>query len=499
MPEGKRLYFSQLLLLFLLLPVLIDVPPVGEARAVGIAHASNIISEQWMELRMHGSKIGFTYRKMEKTSSGYRLTAKTVMKVKADGKEREISSSHTYLLDEKQKPSGFTFIQKMDNHQQYFEGKIDKGMAEITVRSGGNTSKRKVPFPETVEFAETASYKLGKQKLEPGMEFEIDIFMEPLLVTEKMKIKIGKKTSIKHRGKSIEVFKVTAAFPSYETVSYITPEGKTLREESPIGFTAVDTDKADAVSFSEGVMPFTQLLTFSLIPVTTSLEDAGGISKLILEMDGLPRKDLIPSDSRQKQKTVSEKTGFHARIEVVREEAEIFINASAGLPVEGMEKFLEPTIEAQSDDQAIASRAEIIIGDEKNIYKAAQLINGWVYKNIRKSFIDTFSAVETLRSMEGECQSHTNLFAALAKSVGIPVKTVSGIVYSGGYNGFLYHAWPEIYVGDGVWVAMDPTLGQVTVDATHIKLVEGDLSKQMQIFEFIGKVGIEIISVERNG
>ena len=448
---------------------------------------------------MKDMKIGFTYQKMERTSSGYRMIVKTVMKVKSEGKDREVASNHTYLLDKNHKPSGFTFMKKMDNHGQYFDGTISNGIANITIRSGENISKRNVPFPETSEFIETASYIIGKKMLQPGMEFDFDVFMESQLATQKMKVKVVEKTSINHRGKKVAVFKVAVTLASYETFSFISPDGRTLREESPIGFTAIETDKADAISFKEGVMPFTQMLTFSLIPVTTQLKDADRISKLTLEMNGLSKEGLIPSDSRQKQETVRDKSGFRTRIKTTKEVPKSFVNSSARLPVKGMESFLKPTIDAQSDDPSIIATARKIIGDEKNGYKAGQLINDWVFKNIRKSFIDTFSAVETLSSMEGECQSHTILFAALAKSVGLPVKTVSGIVYSERYKGFLYHAWPEIYIGNGLWVAMDPTLGQETVDVTHIKLVEGDISEQMKIFEFIGKVGIEIISFERDG
>ncbi len=44
---------------------------------------------------------------------------------------------------------------------------------------------------------------------------------------------------------------------------------------------------------------------------------------------------------------------------------------------------------------------------------------------------------------------------------------------------------------------MDPTFGQEIADATHIKLADGELSMQLQLFEFIGKIGLEPIAMER--
>ena len=40
---------------------------------------------------------------------------------------------------------------------------------------------------------------------------------------------------------------------------------------------------------------------------------------------------------------------------------------------------------------------------------------------------------------------------------------------------------------------MDPTFGQVPADATHIKLVEGDLDRQVEILGVIGKLKLELI------
>jgi transglutaminase-like putative cysteine protease len=59
--------------------------------------------------------------------------------------------------------------------------------------------------------------------------------------------------------------------------------------------------------------------------------------------------------------------------------------------------------------------------------------------------------------------------AAMTRAVGIPSKLVSGLVYFEG--GFAYHMWVEVWTGDG-WYALDPTIGDGSVDATHIKLAE---------------------------
>ena len=46
-------------------------------------------------------------------------------------------------------------------------------------------------------------------------------------------------------------------------------------------------------------------------------------------------------------------------------------------------------------------------------------------------------------------------------------------------------------------MAVDPTFGQVTADATHIKLLEGEtLADLVPIMDVVGKVKIRVLSVE---
>ena len=104
------------------------------------------------------------------------------------------------------------------------------------------------------------------------------------------------------------------------------------------------------------------------------------------------------------------------------------------------------------------------------------LICKWVYdkiwnKNLKVGF---GTAKQTLASLEGDCTEHTVLFIALARAVGIPSRICAGLVYQ--RDAFYYHFWPEVYVGK--WVSMEPTLGQIQADATHIQLAGGKLESE---------------------
>lgn len=473
-------------------------PPAALAQPEG----GELISEQWMEIRMHGDKIGFSYQKTERTAAGYRMTSKSVIKLQVADITQDISISQTYFFDRQMKPKRFSYIQKMLNHRQHFEGIVTGDKLKMTITSAGTVTKRTLPFDEDMQFADAVDFILNKNKLEEGKTYRFKVFMEPLLATEEIEVKVGKKVDFEHNGKMIKVWRVVTSFKSFTVVSFVAEDGRVLKEVSPLGFESVAVPEAQAISFPEGIVPFTNLLTFSLIPTDSPITEQEKIRTLNLRISGLSDGALIPADGRQEVTGIVKKTGggtdsYTASVKTTRMDENSIRKAGRPAPAKGMVDYLKPTFEAQSDDPLIRERAMAIVKGIGDVYQSAVAINRWVYKNVEKKFVDTFSAVATLKSLEGECQSHTNLFAALAKSVGIPTRTASGIVYSKQFNGFLYHAWPEIYAG-GKWIAMDPTLGQAIADATHIKLIDGELSKQLQLFEFIGKIGVEVISAEYN-
>jgi len=458
-----------------------------------------VITEQWMEIRMQGGKIGFSYRKTARTPSGYRMTSKSVIKLTIGDITQDISLSQTYFFDPDMKPKRFTYMQKMLGHRQLFEGEVKGDKIKMTITSAGHVTERTLPFDSDMQFSDAVDFILGKSDIKEGKVYRFKVFMEPLLATEEIEITVGRKTDFDYNGKKEKAWRLTTKFKNFTVTSFVAEDGRLLKEVSPLGFESLAVDEAEAVSFSEGVVPFTNLLAFSLIPTDSPIENQERIGSMKLLISGLAGKRLIPSDERQKVTGVEKKTGgknpsYAASIDTIKIERKSISKIQRPAPAAGMADYLRSSFEAQSDDPLIRKTAKEIVGDEPDVYQSAVKINRWVYKNVEKKFVDTFSAVATLKSLEGECQAHTNLFAAMAKSVGIPTRTVSGIVYSRQFGGFLYHAWPEIYAGK--WIAMDPTFGQDIVDATHIKLIEGELSKQLQLFEYIGKIGVEVVSVE---
>jgi transglutaminase-like putative cysteine protease len=102
-----------------------------------------------------------------------------------------------------------------------------------------------------------------------------------------------------------------------------------------------------------------------------------------------------------------------------------------------------------------------------------------------------------LRTKVGDCNEHTALFVAMARSIGIPSRIAVGLAFVRG--AFYYHAWPEVYIdeggGRGLWLPVDPTFNQFPADATHLRLARGGLDRQASIVPLIGRLKIAILDV----
>jgi transglutaminase-like putative cysteine protease len=150
----------------------------------------------------------------------------------------------------------------------------------------------------------------------------------------------------------------------------------------------------------------------------------------------------------------------------------------------------EPLI--QSNNPQIVKLAQRIRAGERDPEIVARRINQWVHDSISDRV--TFgvpSALQVLASRTGDCNEHTQLFVALARSVGIPSRVAAGLAYVDGK--FYYHAWPEILLRD--WVPVDPTFGQFPADAAHLRFVIGGIARQTELLRLMGTLKIDVISV----
>jgi len=91
--------------------------------------------------------------------------------------------------------------------------------------------------------------------------------------------------------------------------------------------------------------------------------------------------------------------------------------------------------------------------------------------------------------MEADCSEFSQLYVAMARSVGLPARIVSGLAYGG--STFGGHAWVEVWVGQ--WIELDPTWGTDFVDATHMRNASGALLT----YAALNLIDLEVLETRR--
>jgi len=124
----------------------------------------------------------------------------------------------------------------------------------------------------------------------------------------------------------------------------------------------------------------------------------------------------------------------------------------------------------------IEKRANEIIGTEDDLYNAVFKLAEWTHTNVEYN-LDTLTAEVVqpsswvLKNKEGVCDEITNLFISLLRSVNIPARFVSGMVYSNTNYEWGAHGWAEVYFPGNGWVPFDVTFGEYGwLDPSHVKL-----------------------------
>src|SRR5205823_1197082 len=84
------------------------------------------------------------------------------------------------------------------------------------------------------------------------------------------------------------------------------------------------------------------------------------------------------------------------------------------------------------DTVRIAAQARRIIERERAPAKVAELLTHWVHKSLQRTGPAAGivpSAVRVLENPRGDCNEAATLFVALARSAGLPARTVAGLIF----------------------------------------------------------------------
>jgi hypothetical protein len=451
----------------------------GYARAGGAAGQLRP-REEWMGMYWGEDKVGYTVSKIKRAREGYQLDERAVMDLTVMGTAQRVDTEITSLVDNAFTLRSFSYRMHSNLFSFAAEGKVSGSRLQLELTTGAGTKRVDIELTDVPCLASALKPLVLAEGLTAGKQLRYRVFDPATMASAPVDIAVEGREQLEIRGSSIACYRLRSTFKGITVRSWIDQEGNTMREESPLGLLLVRESKADALTgnWRGSTRDF---ITASAISVDNAIAEVSP-SYLKVRLENCDPEGFDLSSERQ---VLQGNT-----LEINREELSDLPGCTIPVGGKEMQEFLGATPFMQSDDPVLRRQAFDIIADERDALRAARLIQQWVYRTIeKKPTLSIPSALDVLKLKVGDCNEHTALFVALCRAAGIPGRFCAGLVYNQG--SFYYHAWAEVFAGR--WVSVDPTLDQLPADATHIRLVEGELDRQLEIVRLIGVLKVEVI------
>ncbi len=282
------------------------------------------------------------------------------------------------------------------------------------------------------------------------------------------------------------IFSIARAFHSqnfYATATRGGVEGKSsvaMDREGRYSF-------ADFASLTKG----SNLTLAALEPSGAPITDQNRLSSLVLRVRAKSAGPIenVKDDIKTTNQTVEERSAQELILTVAARRAGT--EKAVALPVKDPQfaSDLKATAEFPADDENVKKQASEIAGQDRDAWSVARKLADWTHQNLEWKKVDSADAAQTLATREADCSEFSALFIAMARSLGLPARMVSGLAYSG--DSFGGHAWVEVWVGR--WIELDPTWGTHFVDATHIR----DASSALVTSAALNLIDLEVIETRR--
>lgn len=440
----------------------------------------------WKELFLNDRKIGYAVNFIRPETGGYFIQEEMFLKLNLMGMASGVYTMTQCRVDERFRLRSFNF--RMASGTVEFNAKGEVKEDRLVIETGGEEGARvhSLRIDEPPLMGAGLAYFFLNRPIQTGDTFVFPLFDPSTISRRDIEIRVAGRETIRIRGIPYESYRLEADVLGSRLTFWLDEEGNTLKESGFMGLTAIRSSSAVA---PEGIVGSGEFDFYDLVAITPDrpITEPEKVSYLMVRMGGLEDVQVDLSALGSGRQAFSESV-----LEITREE--LPLKASFERPMTEVHaeyrELLAPEFNIESDHEEIIRVAEEIVGSVTDPIEAVSLVHDWVYENLEKRPVVSIpSALEVLRSKVGDCNEHATLVTALLRALGIPSRIAVGLVYTRGK--FYYHAWNEAYVGE--WVTLDPTLNQIPAGATHIKLLEGNLDRQVDLVGIIGKIDLKVM------
>ena len=393
--------------------------------------------------------------------------------------QMRISETTIETLDGK--PLGFESEQNLGTLNMKMTGKVnDQGAFDVTINTGNVVQNRQIDWPTGTLMNHGLSLCFQRAGLDEGVTFPVKVFSPSTLEAIDNVVIVKGKKEVDLLGRVVELTEVltktrmgSTTIPALSYMDDEFNEQKVILQIMGILVEMVACSKEFALS--ENDVP--DFVDHMVVACPRSLPDVKETTAITYHLVPVRSSELtLPSGAGQQVCS-----GGQGKLIVTVKP--ITTQASSLLPYRGKDQAaleaLKPTRFIQSESEEIIALARRAVGDAAHAAQAAGRIESFVYDYIRDKDLSVgyASAIEVVRSRQGDCTEHALLTTALCQAAGIPARVVNGMVYVKRFarrqNVFVGHAWTQVFIGEQ-WICLDATRAPNGYSAGHLILETGN-------------------------
>ncbi len=463
-------------------------------------------------LELGGQQVGFASNTVDTLPDTIQVQDMMMLEIPALGTVQRIEARTVAILTRTLQLRSFEAVMRGDAVRFVARGSVSGDtLLTVSVETTDDLQTMQVPLDDEIvlpgllplhlvfgaepEVGETYAIRLFDPLILRERDVDVTVIAEStLMVPDSAAFDSIQDMWVPARWDTLRAWRISQRMSGVSVDAWIDELGQVVEAESPVGFSMRRTAfeiafenfrgrSGDTRALALGRDIIRQTAIASNVPLRT-----GELDELRVRLSGVL---LDGFDWRGGRHTLRGDTL------IVRRESEEQLTADPDrfAPESSRElgQYTQPELLVQSRDPRIQAQARQIVGRTRDPVRIAQRLNDWVYENIDKQLtVSVPSALEVLETRRGDCNEHTVLYVALARSAGLPTRTAAGLVYVDGQ--FYYHAWPEVYLNG--WVAVDPTFGQFPADAAHLRFTTGGLARQVELVRLIGRLDLDVIATD---
>lgn len=199
------------------------------------------IMDSWMRVSLHGQPAGYTHTWVDSDTEGgrqlFRLRNQTALSVRLLGRDRVINASIRATVNDAGNVLDFYAALRADAWDTRVEGRaVGNGRFHVTIRAGESVRELEAAVPADA-LLHLPMTELLVGRLAPGRAITLRVFNPLTMAVDNMRVAAVGRETLRLAGRDYEATLVKTAYQGLEMRAWVDGQGRTLRQETPLGLT----------------------------------------------------------------------------------------------------------------------------------------------------------------------------------------------------------------------------------------------------------------------